>query len=135
MPPTLDRFDHIHIYVADRVASERWYADVLRLSRVPELAFWAANGGPLTIANTNGSIHLALFERPAQPCRSTIALAVGAGSFVAWRAHLDRVLPAPVTVEDHDVSWSLYFADPDGNPFEITSYEYDALAPALRTGG
>ena len=132
MLPTLERFDHIHVYVADRAASEQWYAEVLQLSRVPELAFWAPNGGPLTIANANGSIHLALFERPGQPCRSTIAMAVGAGSFLAWQAHLTRVLSTPVEVEDHDVSWSLYFADPDGNPFEITSYEYDALVSALR---
>jgi hypothetical protein len=30
------------------------------------------------------------------------------------------------------VSWSLYFSDPDGNPFEITSYEHAALAPQLQ---
>lgn len=35
-------------------------------------------------------------------------------------------------VVDHDVAWSLYFADSDGNPFEITSYEYDAVAAALQ---
>ena len=25
----------------------------------------------------------------------------------------------------------MYFADPDGNPYEITCYDYAALAPAL----
>jgi catechol-2,3-dioxygenase len=29
-----------------------------------------------------------------------------------------------VAVEDHTVALSLYFQDPDGNPYEITSYEY-----------
>ena len=34
-------------------------------------------------------------------------------------------------VEDHAVSWSLYFTDPDGNPFEITSYDYEVIQRAL----
>ena len=34
------------------------------------------------------------------------------------------------------VSWSLYFSDPDGNPYEITSYEYPDIEAALaRRGG
>lgn len=34
---------------------------------------------------------------------------------------------------DHEVSWSIYFKDPDGNPFEDTTYDYEAFAnePAL----
>jgi sugar lactone lactonase YvrE len=35
-------------------------------------------------------------------------------------------------LEDHQVSWSLYFSDPDGNPYEITSYEYGELPAQLR---
>ncbi|MFN7136382.1 MAG: VOC family protein, partial [Thermomonas sp.] len=67
-----------------------------------------------------------------QPCRSTIALATGAAAFLAWRRHLGAALGAPVQAVDHDLSWSLYFQDPDGNPFEITCYEHAALAAALR---
>jgi catechol-2,3-dioxygenase len=37
------------------------------------------------------------------------------------------------TLEDHDLSVSLYFHDPDGNPFEITTYEYQAVKAALGT--
>ena len=128
MPPMLERIDHIHIFVADRAASERWYLDVLGFSRAPELAFWALDGGPLTLQDTSGSVHLALFEQPPQPCRSTIALAVSEAEFIAWQAHLSTVLGRPIPAVDHQVSWSLYFADPDGNPYEITSYAHDALA-------
>ncbi len=128
MPPRLERIDHIHVFVADRDASERWYFDVLGFSRVPELAFWASDGGPLTLADASGSVHLALFERPPQLCRSTIALAATATEFMAWQTHLGTVLGQPVQAVDHQVSWSLYFADPDGNPYEITSYAHDALA-------
>jgi catechol 2,3-dioxygenase-like lactoylglutathione lyase family enzyme len=125
--PGLDAFDHVHVFVRDRAASERWYACVLGLGRSKELEFWATSDGPLTLQNTSGSIHLALFERELRPCRSTIALRVGAGQYVQWRDHLTRVLPGAVTEEDHAASISLYFSDIDGNPYEITTYERGGL--------
>lgn len=129
----LDAFDHVHVYVQDRAAAERWYARVLGLSRSEALAFWAAGGGPLTLQNASGSIHIALFERPAKPCRSTIALRVPGAAFGDWQAHLQRELPGGVSFEDHQASVSLYFADPDGNPYEITSYDVaEAKAGAAR---
>jgi catechol-2,3-dioxygenase len=39
MPPLFERIDHIHIFVSDRAASERWYREVLGFRRVPELEF------------------------------------------------------------------------------------------------
>jgi len=131
MAPTLERVDHVHVFVSDRAASEQWYAKVMGLRRVKELEFWAADGGPLTIANPSGTIHLALFERPADRCRSTIALAADAAQFAEWHAHLSESLARPIDPVDHQLSWSLYFSDPDGNPFEITSYDYAALASKL----
>jgi catechol-2,3-dioxygenase len=135
MAPAIDRIDHIHVLVSDRARAERWYQDVLGLQRVPELEFWMDDGGPLTLKNATGTVHLALFERPNQPCRSTIALAVGKDAFLAWRAHLSRWLGRPPELQDHQVTWSMYFSDPDGNPFEITSYDYSALEPSLRREG
>jgi catechol 2,3-dioxygenase-like lactoylglutathione lyase family enzyme len=132
MPPLLERIDHIHVFVTDRAAAERWYLDVLGFRRIAELAFWAPDGGPLTLQDASGTVHLALFERPAQPCRSTIALAASAPEFIAWQTHLGQVLKRPVAAVDHQVSWSLYFADPDGNPYEITSHAHDALAALMR---
>ena len=132
VPPTLYRIDHVHVYVADRAAALPWYASVLGFTPVPELAFWADDGGPLTVSNRSGTIHLALFERGAQTCRSTIALAADAAGFLAWRAHLEAALGQPVAAVDHQVSWSMYFTDPDANPFEITSDEYAVLASLLR---
>lgn len=134
-PPPVRSIDHIHVYVADRQAAERWYAAVLGFTRIKAYEFWAADGGPLTIRNQEGSVHIALFERPPQEgCRSTIALGVNAHEFAAWRAHLTRVLPQAPSVEDHALSVSLYFRDPDGNPYEITTYEYQAAKAALAVG-
>jgi catechol-2,3-dioxygenase len=131
MPPVLERIDHIHVFVADREAAESWYREVLGLRRVPELAFWATDGGPLTLADAGGAIHLALFEKPARPCRSTIALAVNAEGFMAWLKHLSGTFGQALQAVDHQVAWSMYFADPDGNPYEITCYEHEAVAARL----
>lgn len=123
MTPALLDFDHVHVFVQDRAASEQWYAEVLGLERTEELAFWSAGGGPLTLQDPAGTVHIALFERPRQQTRSTVALRVSGRDFWAWRAHLKTVPGLEVIEEDHDVSVSLYFEDPDGNPYEITSYE------------
>lgn len=128
MVPELQAFDHVHVYVVNRTRSEDWYRRVLGLQRSPELAFWAEGGGPLTVQNPSGSIHIALFERPAQPCRSVVALRVGARAYGAWKAHLQAELRGEVSEEDHLVSRSLYFQDPEGNPYEITTYEMAGLA-------
>ena len=134
MIPAFDRIDHIHVYATDRNRAEQWYADVMGFRRVPELESWA-DGGPLTLSNSSGTVHIALFEAPAQPCRSVIALSVGAEEFVAWRKHLVDKLRRPVEPEDHELSWSLYFADPDGNPWEITSYQHAIVATLLKPTG
>lgn len=132
MPPPLQRIDHIHVYVSDRSAAEAWYQTVLGFTRIESLAFWAAEGGPLTLTEATGDIHLALFERPAQSRHATIAFGVTAENFLAWRDHLRGVPELAVELEDHDVAWSLYFCDPDGNPYEITCYNYNRLATHLR---
>lgn len=133
--PPLASVDHLHVFVQDRAAAERWYADVLGLRRVDALAHWAADGGPLTLADAADRVHLALFERPPQPNRATIALGVDAAAFIAWRAHLARWLGAAPEAVDHDQSWSIYFSDPDRNPYEITCYQHDTIAAALQAEG
>jgi RimJ/RimL family protein N-acetyltransferase/catechol 2,3-dioxygenase-like lactoylglutathione lyase family enzyme len=135
MPPRLHAVDHIHVFVADRAAAEGWYRRVLGLVRKPELAFWADEGGPLTLTNADDSVHIALFERPRQPCRSTVALRVGAVELHAWRQHLAAALGQAPALEDHAVAWSIYFSDPDGNPYEITTYEHGAFAQLAAAGG
>lgn len=133
MSPSLDTIDHVHVFVSDRAAAEAWYARVLGLVRVPDLAFWAADGGPLTVGNVAGTVHLALFERPRERCRSTIAFGVGATALLAWRAHLGAEFGRAPALVDHGVSWSLYFEDPDGNPWELTTHDHAGVL-AL-TGG
>lgn len=130
--PQLQQVDHIHVFVADRAAAEVFYAQVLGLTRVPRFAQWAVDGGPLFLANATDTVRLALFQARATPCRSTIALSASAEQFLAWRTHLATHLgDSPLRLEDHALSWSLYFTDPDGNPYEITTYDYPAVAEAV----
>jgi catechol-2,3-dioxygenase len=131
VPPSIQNIDHIHVFVADRAAAKVWYERVLGFTPTKEYVFWAVGGGPLTIQNGEGTVHLALFEQPARTCRSTIAFGVSAGEFLAWKRHLSENLNQAPTVEDHDVSVSLYFRDPDGNPYEITTYEYQTAKAGL----
>ena len=123
MAPTLKNIDHVHVFVADRVAAEAWYARMLGFTRIVALESWAADGGPLTIADASGAIHVALFEAAPIKTRSTVAFGADAAQFQAWREHLRLVLGGGVGFEDHGMSLSMYFRDPDGNPFEITCYE------------
>ena len=127
MAPQMKSIDHVHVSVVDRAAAEHWYENVLGLTRVKELEFWAPNGGPLTIQNRGKTVHLALFEGTPNKRPSTVAFEVGAEEFAQWQTHLAKVLGVQLEAEDHTVSWSIYFSDPDGNPFEITSYEYEAI--------
>jgi catechol-2,3-dioxygenase len=131
IPPSVSSIDHVHVHVSDRSAAESWYAQVLGFGRTKELEFWAVGGGPLTIQNREGAVHIALFERTPTKTHSSIALKVSALEYMNWRSHLPKVLVEPPESEDHDVSMSLYFKDPDGNPYEITTYEHEAVRQAF----
>src|SRR6478735_8899142 len=124
MTPNLERLDHVHIYVVNRPQSEEWYARVLGLRRLPEFESCVSERGPLAVGNLSGTVHLALFERPAEKCHSVVAFRATASEFLDWQSHLSAVLGYSLEVVDHNLAWSLYFSDPDGNPFEIISYEY-----------
>ncbi|WP_141398536.1 MULTISPECIES: VOC family protein [Microbulbifer] len=92
---------------------------------------WAEGDGPLMLADAAGQVHLALFESDKGPA-STIAFGASGMEFLRWKGHLDAC-GAEVALSDHDLSWSLYFSDPDGNRHEITTYDYDAVKASLPT--
>lgn len=127
MAPELETIDHIHVYVTNRVAAENWYHEYLGFQRMRKFEQWIEKG-PLTIAN--GNVHLALFELPHSQ-KTTVAFGVGCNNFIKWMEHLKNK-SIDFRLSDHKLSWSVYFCDPDGNPFEITSYAYDEIAQVLR---
>ena len=129
MPPQLESIDHIHINVSDRLASEAWYRDYLGFVRDAAFEPWVTEKGPLTLTNPGKTIHLALFER-AEIQNTVVAFKVSAQGLAQWIKHLGTK-GIPVNAIDHDLAWSVYFRDPDGNPFEITTYEYSEFKKQL----
>jgi catechol-2,3-dioxygenase len=129
--PVLSGIDHVHVHVADRAQAQQWYQQSLGFSPVQAFIGWADDGGPLTLADAAGTVHLALFERPPLRHRSTVAMGTTAKGLADWKVHLTAVLGQAPAFEDHGLSLSLYFADPDGNPYEITTYEHEAARAFL----
>ena len=137
------QLDHVHVYVADRYAAAEWYRRILGLEIVKQYEPWAADpNGPLSISPDGGNTELALFQRPhpvPAAHRQTIAFRVDGAGFMAFLARLaehpvqdrDGQTLTPQDVVDHDLSFSVYFCDPDGNPYELTTYDYETVKCAL----
>jgi len=129
MAPSLNSIDHIHLSVRDWAAAQVWYKTVLGFEPVAELLVWARDGGPLTLANPEGNIHLALFESD-QVQNTTLAFDVSGSGFIHWLDHLQE-LGFDLSIVNHELCWSIYIRDPDGNPFEITTYDYAYIMEQL----
>jgi len=132
--------DHVHVAVRDRAAAIAWYRRVLGLEKQYDYTEHGDPRGPVVLACDYGRTHLALFERKdVVPNPQVVAFRVDADGFIAFLARLDALelfdaQAARVTaksIADHGNSWSVYFCDPDGNPYEITTYDYDDLRARL----
>jgi catechol 2,3-dioxygenase-like lactoylglutathione lyase family enzyme len=125
----VEGIDHVALQVEDVARSVEWYRRVLGLERLYQDAW-----GDLPAVVGIGSTALALFPVPAErpgrrPARDGcgvrhIAFRADRGQFAGMRTHL-TALDVPFTTEDHDISHSIYFHDPDGYEIEVTTYEID----------
>ena len=134
---SVDAVDHIELYVEDQIRSIKWYDEIFGFKIIKELEFWSkSKGGPLFIGNMKNNIKIALFKGNQRNDGSIrrIAFSVSGKNFLYF---LHRLSDSPVfsfekkitkdNVVDHDISYSIYFNDPDGNKLELTSYDYDLL--------
>ncbi len=128
---TLTGIDHIHVYVPDREQAARWFYEVLGFRVEESLRVWAVDGGPLTISDPAGQIHLALFEKSDFVPSTAIAFAADAKNFLEWK-QLFECKGIPVRCTDHNLAWSLYLHDPYENLYEITSYDHADISTALK---
>jgi catechol 2,3-dioxygenase-like lactoylglutathione lyase family enzyme len=127
----LEGLDHVALTVRDVARSAAWYREILGLENLHP-GQW--DGVP-TMVGTGGTC-LALFPLEAKDpagvpdaAPSWKRLEAQHVAFRASRTSFDAArkgLPArgvPVEFQDHEISHSIYFEDPDGHRLEITTYE------------
>ena len=124
----LDGIDHVALSVRDVERSAQWYMDVLGFEPRYE-GLW--NGIPTFIAK--GTTAIALFPARNHDSETTPACAAGIDMLhLAFRADRKSFLIAQDELksrgiafefQDHEISHSIYFRDPDGHELEITTYE------------
>jgi len=121
----LEGIDHIAMGVRDIERSAKWYIDVLGFERLHD-GMW--NGVPTFIGK--GTTGIALFPASHEPKLSTqreirmlhLAFRADRENFLAAQRELGK-RGIKFEFQDHEISHSIYFRDPDGHQLEITTYE------------
>jgi len=123
----IDALDHVALSVRDVERSARWYADVLGFKRQHE-EMW--DGVPIFVGN--GDAAIALFPASEEVGLASADRAAVRTLHFAFRTDRenfsraqDELKKRAITFEfqDHEISHSIYFRDPDGHKIEITTYE------------
>ena len=121
----VEGIDHVALSVRDVKRSAQWYIDLLGFER-RHRGMW--DGVPIFIGK--GTTSIALFpERsrstssgPADIRMLHLALRANRKNFLVAQDELKRH-GIQFEFEDHEISHSIYFQDPDGHKLEITTYE------------
>ncbi len=125
----LEGIDHVALAVRDVEEAAKWYADVLGFEQRYD-RMW--DGIPTFIGKGNTAI--ALFPArggDSKPATRTskirmlhLAFRANRGNFLGAQEELKR-RGIKFEFQDHVISRSIYFRDPDGHELEITTYELD----------
>ncbi len=137
--------DHVEVFVPDRREAAEWYREILGLTVLPDLEFWADDpGGPLMLSGDGGRTKLALFQsghgdRQGATGFHQLAFEASGPQFLEFvtRAEVaglqDRHGNAVTrgAVSDHARAFSIYFCDPWGHRLEVTTYDYEHVQARL----
>ncbi len=140
--------DHVETMVPDLDAGVDWVTRCFGLTEVEAFRDGAGEGGPVMLTSDDSYTKLALFQgEPAgfDPARGhrVVAFRTDGRAFLRFLDYAHRVpvhgedgaaLPDGTRPEvvDHGISMSVYFRDPWGNPYEVTTYEVDAVREGLK---
>ena len=123
----IEALDHVALSVRDLERSARWYADVLGFKRQYE-GMW--DGVPIFVGN--GDAAIAVFPACEEIGSTSRDRAAVRTLHFAFRADHKNFLRAQDELkkraiafdfQNHEISHSIYFRDPDGHQVEITTYE------------
>ena len=125
----LEGIDHVAVGVREIERSAKWYIDVLGFERLYE-GMW--DGVPTFIGKGNTGIALFPARSDAQSTSSShrelrmlhLAFRANRGDFLAAQRELEE-RGIKFEFQDHEISHSIYFRDPDGHQLEITTYEVE----------
>jgi catechol 2,3-dioxygenase-like lactoylglutathione lyase family enzyme len=123
----LEGIDHVAIGVRDIGRSAHWYVDILGFERLHE-GMW--NGVPTFIVKGTTGIALFPAKPDAKPASSShrelrmlhLACRADHENFLAAQRELEKH-GIEFEFQDHEISHSIYFHDPDGHALEITTYD------------
>ena len=123
----LEGIDHVALAVSDVARAAQWYIDVLGFEyRYKDV--W--DGVPTFIGK--GTTAIALFPPRSSARSSSTSQTAIRMLHLAFRADRKNFLAAQEELkrrgiefefQDHEISHSIYFRDPDGHQLEITTYE------------
>ena len=122
----LERVDHVALSVSDVERSAQWYIDVLGFERQHD-DVWG--GYPVFVGKNDAAVALfpirkkeAAHSSPAAARVLHFAFRTNRKNFVSAQQEL-KSHGIEFEFQDHKISHSIYFNDPDGHEIEITTYE------------